>query len=349
MTILPFNNLMRLFTLGASAAILTACASIATRLPDITPAQLEAEKAVQQDIALTELSQKTARLMNVGWPVIEKNAALCGKIRPAIGVKTHSNRSYGKAFKTASQGVLGAQAKPSILHIIPASPADRAGLRTGDILLGPANKPVKETDADFWQQLRPNQPVSINIERGGTVQSVQISATEICRYRLRLRPSLAVNAYADGRNITVTSGMMDFTATDDELAMIIGHELAHNSMGHIRKIISNRILSGNATRFTRPFESEADYVGLYYQVRAGYSPDTVEDFWRRLSAVSPKGVARAKSHPTFPDRFLRLAAAREEIEAKQKAGLTLLPNFITQGVKNQANKNQDRKNQDNAT
>lgn len=327
MEILPLRHFTRLLFCSLSAAVLTACATIDTRLPVVTPAQLEAEKTMQQEIALTELSDKVARLMNIGWPVIEQNTELCTRIRPAIGVKTHNYRSYGKTLKLASQNVLGAQVKPSILHIVPGSPADKAGLRIGDILLSPSNKAVRETHKSFWQQLRPNQPVTINIERGGARQTVQISATEICHYKLRLRPSLAINAYADGRNITVTSGMINFTANDDELAMIIGHELAHNSMGHIRKIIGNRILSGNATRFTRPFESEADYVGLYYQVRAGYSPDNVEDFWRRLSAVNPKGVARAKSHPTFPDRFLRLSATRDEIKAKQKSGAVLLPNF----------------------
>jgi len=228
---------------------------------------------------------------------------------------------------------LGAKEQPTIFHIVPGSPADKAGLREGDILLNVESNPARENDEKFWSQLKSGSETSINIERDGTRQSVQITADEICRYNLRLRSSIAINAYADGRNITVTSGMMNFAANDDELAMIVGHELAHNSMGHIRKIIGNRILSGNATRFTRPFESEADYVGLYFQVRAGYSPDKVENFWRRLSAVNPKSVARAKSHPTFPDRFLRLAAAREEIEKKQEAGVALYPNFLTSADK----------------
>jgi len=329
----PHNNYARLIPLSLCTVIMAGCASIATRLPDVTPAQLEAEKTNQQEIALAELSQKTARLMNVAWPVIEKNAMLCEKIRPAIGVKTHNNRTYGKTLRETSRRVLSTQNRPSLSHIIPDSPADKAGLRVGDILLSAENIPVRETSEDFWGQLKPSQAVSINIERGGARQAVLINATEICNYKLRLRPSLAINAYADGRNITVTSGMMNFAANDDELAMIVGHELAHNTMGHIRKIIGNRILSGNARRFTRPFESEADYVGLYYQVRAGYSPDNVEDFWRRLASISPKSVARAKSHPTFPDRYLRLAAARDEIEAKQKAGDILLPNFLISGDK----------------
>jgi len=200
-------------------------------------------------------------------------------------------------------------------------------------LLNNEGNPARETDEKFWQQLDSGMTSTINIKRGGTKQAVEVTADEICRYNLRLRSSIAINAFADGRNITVTSGMMNFAASDDELAMIVGHELAHNSMGHIRKILGNRILSGNATRFTRDFESEADYVGLYYQVRAGYSPDKVENFWRRLSAVNPKSVARAKSHPTFPDRFLRLAAARDEIKTKQAADAPLLPNFLTEAEK----------------
>ena len=43
--------------------------------------------------------------------------------------------------------------------------------------------------------------------------------------------------------------------------------------------------------------------------------------------MDPRSVNRAKTHPTFPDRYVRLAAAREEILSKQAAGEPLLPNF----------------------
>ena len=121
---------------------------------------------------------------------------------------------------------------------------------------------------------------------------------------------------------------MDFVQSDDELALIIGHELAHNTMGHIRKVLSNYIISFGGTRYTRPFESESDYVGLYYLVRAGYSPEGVESFWQRLSTKAPRGINRAKTHPTFPDRYLRIQAARKEIQTKQKTNSLLVPNFI---------------------
>jgi len=100
-------------------------------------------------------------------------------------------------------------------------------------------------------------------------------------------------------------------------------------MGHIRKIVSNIILSLGGTRYTRPFESEADYVGLYYMARAGYSLEKVEEVWRRLALTNPKSVARAKTHPTYPNRYLRIAATRDEIETKKAKGEILLPNFKT--------------------
>ena len=127
----------------------------------------------------------------------------------------------------------------------------------------------------------------------------------------------------------MTAGMMNFVKDDDELALIIGHELGHNTMGHIRKVVTNLILSAGGTRYTRPFESESDYVGMYYMVRAGYDPTNVEDVWRRLAVTNPKSVVRAKTHPTFPNRYLRIAATRDEINNKKAAGEPLLPNFKT--------------------
>ena len=167
----------------------------------------------------------------------------------------------------------------------------------------------------------------INVLRGGETLALEVSPVPACDYNLRLSQSSAINAFADGNNITVTAGMMEFTQSDSELALIVGHELAHNTMGHIPKSIINYVLSLGGTRYTRPFESEADYVGLYYLARAGYSPEGVEKFWQRLATVAPKSINRAKTHPTFPERYLLIRAARDEILEKTKAGDSLLPNF----------------------
>ena len=107
----------------------------------------------------------------------------------------------------------------------------------------------------------------------------------VCNYPTFLRDDDSVNAFADGSRIIVTSGLMRFAEADDELAFVIGHELAHNTMGHIESKTGNMILGGivgailtglsgvnvidpmmqvGVLAFSQAFEAEADYVGVYY-------------------------------------------------------------------------------------
>ena len=211
--------------------------------------------------------------------------------------------------------------------IVSGSAADAAGLKVGDQFLNEKDKAIWSNDKSLQDTLKTGKPV--RIRRGAEEMTVNLKSETVCGYNIRLAQTSTINAYADGKNITMTAGMMNFVKNDDELALIIGHELGHNTMGHIRKIVSNIILTAGATRYTRPFESESDYVGMYYMVRAGYSPEGVEEFWRRLAITNPKHVARDKTHPRYPNRYLSLAATREEIKAKQAAGLPLIPNFKT--------------------
>ncbi len=162
--------------------------------------------------------------------------------------------------------------------------AARAGLEQGDFILI-NGKPAGTSDG-LRNPLQVDQ-VELTIRRDA--QELTFTAQPEMVYRSRLLLSAVINA--NGRNITVTTGMMEFTKSDDELAMIIDHELAHNMMGHICKVGGNLILSG-------------------------FDPDGVEAFWRRLADIDPRSVNHAKTRPTFPDRYLPIATARDEIRAK---------------------------------
>lgn len=313
--------------------LLTGCASLSTRLPDVNFKDIEAEQIRQEVAVFQDLTRYTARLHKVAAPILLENTELCKKTGPFIGVKTHTLKSYSKPLRQAAKRELGASHIPKIIFVETGSPAEQAGLKRGDILLGPDGRPV----ATFNQAvLNPIAGIkqTLRYEHQGGTYETNVIPVQRCAYSVRLSSSPVINAFANGKTITVTTGMMDFTKTDSELALIIGHELAHNTMGHIRKIAGNLILSGMNTKYSRPFESEADYVGLYYLARAGYDMDNVEQVWRRLARVNPKSVARAKTHPTYSDRFLRLAAARKEIITKRNAGTPLIPNFIKPEPKN---------------
>lgn len=306
------------------AIVFAACAGLDTRLPEISAPDLAAETQRQETDALYKIRSNSFTLLNVGWPVLTENAELCAKIRSAIGVKTHSLKSYPKRLRPAAGRVLGADDIDRVFQIADGSPAALAGVELGDIIVDDMGEPAKIQKN--WEELLSDNVLTVR--RGENILDLPIEPISACDYNLRLTSSTVINAYADGRNITFTAGMMDFVESDQELALIIGHELAHNTMGHIRKVIGNYVVTFGATRYTRPFESEADYVGLYYMVRAGYSPDNVEAFWKRLSLLAPKNINRAKTHPTFPDRYLLIASARKEIQAKLDAGQPIYPNFL---------------------
>jgi len=305
--------------------LLSGCASVDTRMPEITPSMEAAERTEQETLAFSEVRRLRNHLSQVSAPILAANTALCPKIRYDIGARTHKLSNYPKAIRKGAAREMGAKEYPTLSYILMNSPASKAGLKPGDELLGDGETSLDVTSKAFQNVLASGGP--LRIRRDGSVMDVDIVPEQKCGYDIKLAVTSDINAYATGKTITVTSGMMNFVKSDEELALIIGHELAHNTMSHIRKSITNYILSGMATRYTRPFESEADYVGMYYMVRAGYNPNNVEDVWRRLALVNLKAVARAKTHPTYPNRYLSLAATRDEIEDKQASGAPIIPNF----------------------
>ena len=104
------------------SSLLTSCAGLDTHLPDIAAPDLAAETQLQETEALRKIESDTATLLNAGWPVLTANAALCPETRAAIGVKTHSLKSYSKRLRSAAGRVLGADEHPRIFHIADGSP-----------------------------------------------------------------------------------------------------------------------------------------------------------------------------------------------------------------------------------
>lgn len=318
---------MTIFAALLCGSMLSACVSVSTRLPDISLPSLASEQASQEASAFEELARLRERLDRVALPMRAQNAALCPKTQFDFGIQTHSLKSYSKALRPAAARDIGARDTPTIIYVRAGSAADKAGVTPSDAIINADAKPLPADHKSLQAKFKDGERSVLIRNTAGVVRSVDVEPVSVCGYPVRLQLSTAVNAYANGRKVTITSGLMDFTKSDAELALIIGHELAHNTMGHIRKVTTNFILSGGATRYTRPFELESDYVGLYYTARAGFELDDVEDIWRRMALLNPRSVARAKTHPTYPDRFLRMSAARDEITAKIAAGEPLVPNF----------------------
>lgn len=200
------------------------------------------------------------------------------------------------------------------------------------------------------------EEVGERIEKAGAELCVQAHLQKNgCYYYFKLSRDEDINSKSDGKNIIIFTGMMRFVENDDELAVVMAHEFAHNLMGHVKMQSQNaaygKILGmaldalagseglstdgeisktgeemGTAT-YGIDFEKEADYVGMYVVARAGYDMSKAGNLWRRLSIEEPEGIYNSVTHPSNPERFVALQKTIYEINYKRQHHLPLLPDF----------------------
>ncbi len=184
-------------------------------------------------------------------------------------------------------------------------------------------------------------------------QAIRGPRAKNCKFQFDVVKGNEVNAYADGERVHVTRSIVALTQTQEELAMILAHEYAHNILEHpqgtganvaVGSILgaaidiaagSQGVETGGAFsdvggsvalyRYSIPFEKEADYLGLYILARAGFDMERGMGIWRQLSLVDPEGIYSSATHPGNAERTVAMRKTIEEIRAKQAARTPLLP------------------------
>ena len=317
-------------------------------------AQLAEAEARKQRIAALEIAfRRQNRVYDVATRIMAANTALCGEqVKPQLGMRAFTLEHFGAPWREIAHTRFGVHNHLTITHVVADSPADIAGLRAGDKILAMNGKNLQAGKWGFdalQEMLRnnKNRDLTLTIQRQGERRAIAVKPATACDYPVFLIEKNAVNAYADGAKIYITTGMLRFVENDEELALIIGHELAHNTRGHIKSKVVNTLIGAfiggivtaysgvdmaktgaeaGSLAFSQEFEAEADYVGLYYAGRAGYDLKNAVSFWRRLGVAHPAAIhLRGSTHPSTAKRFLAIEKALAEFEHKRANGLPLVP------------------------
>jgi len=156
-------------------------------------------------------------------------------------------------------------------------------------------------------------------------------------WEVNLIGSKQINAFCmPGGKIAFYYGILDqLRLTDDEVAMVMGHEMAHALREHARERMGKSAVTNGAIeigaallglgnggrylanlggqlltlKFSRSDESEADKVGLDIAARAGYDPRAGVSLWQKMAQAS-KGAPPQwlSTHPPGSERIQQIEA-----------------------------------------
>lgn len=276
------------------------------------------------------------RVAAIAYRIGRLGARFCSDTYPLTGLLLHHLAEYDSDGRKTMMEAYQLHRGPGVLAVLDDSPAAAAGLRAGDVLLsinGQAfQSPLQiaaEPDREKWRQaviatesrieseLRKG-PARLQIVREGRQLSLSLGSIRGCPTRVRLARSSQTNAFANDGYVIMTVAMMNFTRSDDELALVLAHELAHNILDHPQRLRDQKVPSGgffrsfgkNASR-VRATEEEADRLGIKLLWAAGYDVGVAIPFWRRMYAAFDKGPQLFRTHPGIAarERLIREAIA----------------------------------------
>jgi predicted Zn-dependent protease len=107
------------------------------------------------------------------------------------------------------------------------------------------------------------------VRRAGNLLSIYLQKQAGCGGKLWMTNSSKLDAYSDGKNFVVTTGIGRLARSTDEIAFVIAHEMAHNILGHSRKSSKHGIFG---LFHARRDEIEADRYAVRLMANAGYRP-----------------------------------------------------------------------------
>jgi len=202
--------------------------------------------------------------------------------------------------------------------------------------------PLPETDARVQMVRRVGEKIQASVETFLKENNAS-NRVEGFGWQFEVVDEPVVNAWCmPGGKVVVYTEILKLATTDDLLATIMGHEIAHAIARHGNERMSNNtivniggsILGGGSEetdgnlflqsygivstlgmlKYSRKHETEADKLGLVFMALAGYDPQKAVDFWGKMSDLGGDKPAQIFStHPSDDQRIEDIKAFLPEI------------------------------------
>jgi Zn-dependent protease with chaperone function len=263
----------------------------------------------------------------------------------------------GLPLPARSQTASNPAASPAAAPSVAATSAEDAGVgaRKPRLLLVPESSVNNAAAQQYAQMLRQAQSRGALNGNAAQVRRVREITARLVPLGVRFNPAAArwrwevnvidapqINAFCmPGGKIVVFAGLIDrLKLSDDELAAVIGHEIAHALLEHGRARMSEQVLKsvglnlaaayfglsdasavllGQAAQvaitlpYSRGHETDADLVGLELSARAGFDPRAAVTLWRKMAAASAGQPPQFLS--THPGHAQRIGAIERALPA----------------------------------
>lgn len=269
-----------------------------------------------------------ARVARIAFRLATNGRARCANPVPATGMVLQHLSQFRAADRPGMIATLALDRGPAVIAIVPGSPAAIAGIHTQDVLLSvegadlpresslpPAFDPARaHARADFVADMLARsgtKPFNLVLLRDGRTLALRVVLVSACAGQVELARSAQRNAYADSRHVFLPTGLVEGVRSDDELAFVIAHEMAHVILGHAAIMRSDKVSHGlgrtlgESGRMVRDTERQADTLGGRLMLDAGYDPVVGAAILGRLDVID---IGLFAAHDTSGSRIARMRA-----------------------------------------
>jgi len=334
----------RIVHLLVACLFFTGCSTVTG--PSVSKEEIQKASDALKLKALAYQINQVKRINDIGYHLTRniQTEDIKAKPRPFLGLFCFDRTKLTKRYFNVSpeEGVF-------IAFTLENTPAARAGLKPGDIVLAINDHKINNIRnlVSRVGKLKEAKMTVVTILREDRIEKVTVDVEQLpLNVRFTVIDEHSVNAAAGPRQVFVTYGLLNFIKSDDEIAAVLGHELAHLSRGHLKRKMGGQFIttflaiglgiaaevarsgSGNVVmrsvggigdvfgaKFSRDLEREADYFGVKNMYLAGYDPQVAATFHERFAVEIPGTMTRDyfSTHPSSPERSVRVQKAIEQL------------------------------------